>query len=598
MAKQVVHTQIDGRELKLSNLEKVLYPDCGVTKAEIIEYFLAIYPHLLDFAADRPLTLIRFPDGIDAISFYSKNTPDYTPEWIPKSTLPWDSENVYSRLVSVADVIYFANLAALELHITSGKYPTIDCPDHFVIDLDPSEGYTFSDLKLLAVEIKQFLEMRGFVTYIKTSGGKGLHIIVPIQAIHTYDEVMDYFKGLFKTFIQTHPDATLKMSKDKRKGKVLLDIFRNHKGNTTVAPYSLRAKPGAPIAMPFPWEYLDDLPSAQHFTLKNYKDYNHFFGLWKDMDKSAKALTVNPTIKPINTAAMLAGVIDKINPKANDVFYEVKWDGIRACLIKQGKTIKIQSRSGRDITAQFPEFLDHTMIAANQCAIDGEIVVNDEAGRPQFSEVISRMHGKKNILKQNAVFYAFDCLYLDHVDITRRPIEERRETLTSLLLPNKYFRFSDGFEDGFQLLEAIKLQGMEGVMVKKKGSIYQPGQRTKDWLKLKIRHDATCYIVGYTLGSGDRSPYFGSLVLALKTGDDYVYKGRVGTGFNSDSLTSVLEQLKAAGVGKKVIQIKIDEENKTTWINPRLQCEISYASLSSNETYREPVFKTIINPIV
>ena len=746
MAKKVVHTQIDDRELKLSNLAKVLYPSVGITKAEIIQYYLTISEHLLAFASSRPLTLIRYPDGIDKTKFYSKNTPDYTPDWIVKRTLPWDTDNVYSFLEGRPDVVYFANLAALELHITSSKYPDIEYPDHFVIDLDPDEDVTFEEMKAVAVTIKDYLLERRFTPYVKTSGGKGLHIVVPLIPDTDFDTVMTYFKGVFKAFTKEYPQTTLAMSKDKRKGKILLDIYRNHRGNTTVAPYSLRAKPGAPISMPIPWDALDDLESAQYYTLRNYTDYPEYLTLWDGIwdkgvslqpddlevpdslsdyqekrnfiitsepqanasksvndkwvlqlhnasnlhydlrlgidgvmkswaipkslphtdgvkrmaiqteDHPASYLTYEGTIpkgeygagkmwimdtgtiewqtqketklaftlkgtyldmsynlvrtkdrqwlisgtgvnakqKEIPRGSMLASATEKLPSKSSKVFYEVKWDGIRVCVVKYGKSIKLYSRSGRDITEMFPEFVDPDLLAVEHCILDGEIVVLDAAGRPLFSEVISRLHGKANKGKKNAVLYTFDCLAVDNIDISSLPIERRRDILTAVLDDAQYYRYSQTFADGAQLMTAITAQGMEGIMVKTLGSKYHAGQRTNDWKKLKVRQDTTAYIIGYTEGSGDRSPYFGSLVLAVYEDETWIYRGRVGTGFDTAKLKAVLAELNKVEKSPKLIKEKTDEENKTTWILPELQCEIKYASMSSNQTYREPVFKRLI----
>ena len=745
MPKKVIHTQIVGRELKLSNLEKVLYPEAGITKAEIIQYYLKVSPYLLAFASSRPLTLIRYPDGIDKTSFYSKNTPTYTPDWIVKRTLPWDAENVYSFLEGQADVAYFANLAALEMHITSGRYPEITCPDHFVIDLDPSVDVSFEEMKQVAILIKDFLLERRFVPFVKTSGGKGLHIVVPLIPDTPYLEVMDYFKKVLGVFIKAHPHTTLKMSKEKRKGKILLDIYRNHKGNTTVAPFSLRAKPGAPISMPLTWEQLDDVHTANHFTLQNLDDHLDNLTLWDRLfdrgvsiqpeelevpdslsdyqekrnfivtteppanasksvndqwvlqlhdasnlhydlrlgidgvmkswaipkslphktgvkrmaiqteDHPASYLTYEGTIpageygagkmwimdtgkinwlsqkeksyaftlegkyltrafKLVKTkdnqwlisgagedvkaveiprGAMLASATEKLTTKSN-VFYEVKWDGIRVCVVKYGNVVKLYSRSGRDITDRFPEFTDPDQLEVEHCILDGEIVVLDDKGRPQFSEVISRMHGKGNSGKKNAVLYAFDLIAVDNIDISQQPIERRRDILLAILKDKIYYRYSQTFTDGKQLMTAITAQGMEGIMVKTLGSKYHAGQRTNDWKKLKVRQDAIPHIVGYTAGSGDRSPYFGSLVLAVYQDEQWIYRGRVGTGFDSAKLKYVLGELQKVEPSKKLIKEKIDEENKTTWILPTLQCEIVYASMSSNETYREPVFKKLV----
>lgn len=749
MAKNIVHTEVGGRKIRLTNLEKIIYPIPNISKAEIIQYYLSISSNLLGFGSGRPLTLIRYPDGIDGQSFYSKNTPDYTPDWVVKRTLPWDQDNLYSFLSNTEDLAWFANLVALELHVTSSRYPDITYPDHFVLDLDPGSDVSFDELKITALNLKTFLEERRFTVYIKTSGSKGLHLVLPLVPDTAFDEVMDYFKALFGEYVRQYPETTLKISKEKRIGKILLDIYRNHRGNTTVAPFSLRARPEAPISMPFPWSYLDHVKDAMQFTLRNYTDYPQFLTLWKDMSSRAVSLRLDQdtipeslhayqekrnfgvTTEPLASSSksvndkfvlhlhdatnlhydlrlgidgvlkswaipkalphqsglkrlciqtedhpssylnyegnipegqygagdmwiMDSGVIEWIEQKHNkyefrligqyisevfslfktkndqwlislnqdnkksfeleifpmlavsadklmsraNVFYEVKWDGIRVCVVKEDDSIKLLSRSGRDITSQFPELVDPVYFEVEHCILDGEIVVLDEGGRPLFSEVISRMHGQNNLTKGNATCYVFDCLAVDRIPLTQLGIERRRDILQCILHNRNYYRYSDTFDDGEQLLQAVRAQSMEGIMMKVKGSTYQAGQRSKDWQKLKIRSDDSCFIIGYTKGSGDRSPYFGSLVLAVYEDDSWIYRGRVGTGFDTESLIYVTEQLKKLDRSVKLLKERIDEENNTIWVSPQLECSITYASMSSNKTFREPVFNCILNPIL
>lgn len=592
MPKKVVHTKIEGRELKLSNLQKVLYPNDGITKAEVIEYALTMSDRILQFAKQRPLTLIRYPDGVNGLSFYSKNTPDHTPDWITKSHLPWDKENLYSRLQTKADVIYFANLAALEVHVTNTRFPTIQFPDHFVIDIDPSESVPFEKMVEIGFEIRSFLELRGFASYVKTSGSKGIHILIPLMANTPSGEVMTFFKKLLKNFVASHPITTLDLSKEKRKGKMFLDLLRNHQGNTTVTAWSLRARPEASLSMPLEWEMLKEIDSSKFFTLSNYREYQSLYSVWDNMESDQVSIVKSKPKALKEYKPMLASPTQNL-PKGDNYIYEVKWDGIRVLIIKSGKQVLVRSRSGRDISSQFKELCRPEHYNCQDCVIDGEVVVLDDSGRPLFSEVISRLHSKQSS-RSNAICYAFDCLNIDGADMVSKNLESRREALKSIIIEGTSIRFSQSFEDGQQLFDAISLQEMEGIMLKKKGSKYTIGARSAHWLKLKVRKDATCYIIGYTEGSGDRSPYFGSLVLGIKEKETWIYMGRVGTGFDTKLLEFVKSNLDKISLSKKLISEKIEEERKTTWIEPRLKCEINYASMSSNNTYREPVFKTLI----
>ncbi len=273
MPSKPIYTEVDGQRLKLTNLHKMLYPTKALTKAEVISYALEVAPLILKYIKNRPLTLIRFPDGVDGKRFYTKNKPSWTPDWIPTTYLPWDEENEYIHINHNAHVVWLANLAALEIHTMNSSISQINLPDQFTIDLDPPEDADFSVVKTLSLELKEFLEQHGYQPFAKLSGGKGIHIICPIKIQWDYEVVVKSVKSLMRDFIKTHSYTTLFVHKNKRKDKVLLDIYRNHPGNTTIAPYSLRGKPGAPISMPLPWDAIEKMDSAQAYDLPNVLAY-------------------------------------------------------------------------------------------------------------------------------------------------------------------------------------------------------------------------------------------------------------------------------------------------------------------------------------
>jgi len=268
-----VFTEVAGQKLKLTNLEKTLYAKLNLTKAEVIAYYLAISPYILPHLEDRPLTLIRFPDGVGGKSFYTKNKPSWTPDWMPSSVLPWDEDNDYLFVNGSSHLIWLANLAALEMHTMNSKISNLNRPNQFIVDLDPPEDWDFADVKNIADKMKTHLEEHGYQPFGKLSGGKGIHITVPIVPKWSYEEVMKGIKSMMKSFISKHKDCTLFVHKNKRKGKMLLDIYRNHPGNTTVSPFSLRGKVGAPVSMPLPWSELMESESAQMFSLNKAKTY-------------------------------------------------------------------------------------------------------------------------------------------------------------------------------------------------------------------------------------------------------------------------------------------------------------------------------------
>lgn len=624
MPKKEIITEIEGRKLKLSNLDKTLFPEHGILKAELIQYYIGIAPYILPHLKDRPLTLIRYPDGVQSHRFYSKNRPNWTPEWIETIRLDPSDDNVYVMANDLPSLVWMANLASLELHpmqITS-QLPT--SPDHFIFDLDPPESADFEVVKALALRLKPFLESYGYKPFIKTSGSKGLHVYVPI--IQKYDQkfVLECIKELAKEYIRTDKVTTLKMNKEKRKGRVLLDIYRNHKSQTCVAPYSTRGKEGAPVSAPLYWEELEGTISSQAYTIQTILDKIKKSGdAWEHFRSSATLLHLDKSHKPkpaeikkkkvksdtlgikssmdtIEIKPMLATLGIKI-PSKSKYSFEIKWDGIRIVVIKNKDKVRIMSRKGNDLTQKFPAV--HEYFKAQTIAyfiVDGELVVFNSDGTPNFSKIVGRMHktGETAIhhasKKEKAVAYLFDAMYTNGWDIRNETLEKRREWLKENIKWSDQIKFSENFENGKQLLEGIRAKNMEGIMCKLIGSRYESNNRSSSWIKVKVQNEDRALIIGYTKGKGDRSNLFGALHLAKIIDKKYVYFGKVGTGFNQAKLKEIMALLKKVEEVKKPIQVIIEDEKNTVWIQPEYSCELKYASMSSNDTYREPVFVKLI----
>ena len=213
MPSKPIFTEVEGQRLKLTNLEKVLYSSKPYTKAEVINYALEVAPLMLPYVKGRPLTLIRYPDGIGGKTFYTKNKPSWTPDWMPTIYLPWDEENEYLIANEKAHLVWLANLAALEIHIMNSTINQINLPDQFMIDLDPPEEYGFEVVRDLAFELKHFLEGFDYFPFAKLSGGKGIHLVVPIHPKWDYDTMTTTVKNLMKEFIKTNPNTTLAVHK-------------------------------------------------------------------------------------------------------------------------------------------------------------------------------------------------------------------------------------------------------------------------------------------------------------------------------------------------------------------------------------------------
>lgn len=288
MGKKTI-VQAGSRRIELSNLEKVLYPRSGTIKAQVIEYYLRAAPVLLRTMRDRPLSLVRYPDGITEQAFFQKNRPDYVPDWMAHVKI---GDIDYMMATEPASLVYLANLAALEFHqmqIRPGRGPGAD---HMIFDLDPSPDVPAAAVVGIALELRERLTSLGYSPFLKTSGGKGLHILVPLVGDPTYDEVFEAAK-LVAGMISA-PEATLQIKKERREKKILIDIYRNRPGQTLVCAYSLRAREterGPCVSFPISWEDLEDLQGFDQFVLTDsLAAIESGLDAWQGMDLHAAVL--------------------------------------------------------------------------------------------------------------------------------------------------------------------------------------------------------------------------------------------------------------------------------------------------------------------
>ena len=756
--------QVGKRKVELSNLDKVLFPRDHIVKAEIIEYYLKIAPTILSHIKGRLLTLVRFPDGVDGEKFYQKNRPQWAPDWIEYTSYGGEKKD-YMIATEEASLVWLANLACLEMHQMHARKPHFDQPDYMVFDLDPPEGYNFPKLIKIAEGLRDHIESYGYHTFVKTTGGKGLHIVAPLEPKWDFHTVFEAAQSIAKPFVEVNgKETTLHIRKESRKGRVLIDIYRIRNSQSIISPYSLRGVDGAPVSMPLHWEQLKGVKDPKQFNIKvaldqilsegdawegigaysvalhtkrksgkNIKDLGpnpHYktpetlesYQKKRDFKKTAepsgkgiggngdgfvvhrhhasrlhydlrleeegtlkswavpRGLPPRPGIKRLAVATedhplkyldfegtipkgqygggdmwiYALGKYEKIkekkkgfyfnlyskelngeyrihlmkekewllervdNPQVNwvqdpiepmlaqslkeppqsgDYIFEVKWDGIRALIsLDEGKLV-IRSRSQRDITHKFPELVvPEQAFRATSALFDGEIVCLDAEGKPDFKKVIKRLMQsskggiERGSVKNPAYCYLFDCLYLDGRAIVNEPLLRRREWLNDSVKRDTPYRVSEVVTEGLELFEAAKQLGVEGIMAKDPNSRYLPGKRTSNWIKIKVRQTTECLIIGFTEGKGDRLPYFGALQIAELIDNDLKYRGKVGTGFDQKLIKQVFEQLKKGSTTTRQIKEKPLDEAQTTWLIPQLYCEIQYASLTKNGTYREPVF--------
>jgi bifunctional non-homologous end joining protein LigD len=262
-----VAVEVEGRRLTLSNLGKILYPPGpdseGLSKAEVIDYYTRIAPVLLPHVAGRPATFIRWPDGVEGKAFFEKNAPSHTPDWVRRVRLPSPGSGSgrttidYVVVDDLPTLVWAANLAALELHVPQWRVDedgdALD-PDLLVLDLDPGPPATIVECCAVALLLRDLLAAEGLAAYPKTSGSKGMQLLVPLEPTSA-ERTSDYAKLLAATLARSHPDLVVaQMAKQVRPGKVFIDWSQNSAAKTTVAAYSLRARPQPTTSTPVTWD--------------------------------------------------------------------------------------------------------------------------------------------------------------------------------------------------------------------------------------------------------------------------------------------------------------------------------------------------------
>ena len=766
MAKKKIHVELGKRKLEISNLQKVLYPDDNIVKAEIIQYYLNMAPVIVRHLKGRPLSLVRFPDGIYGEQFFQKNRPDWTPDWIDYVRLGQERKKEYVVANEGATLVWLANLACLELHQMHCISHNTSAPDYIVYDLDPPEGYDYQKLKGIAFHLKEHLERFGYHVFLKTTGGKGLHLVTPIATAYTFDQSFQTAKVLASSFLERNKEVTLSIKKDGRHGKVLIDIYRNRPSQTIIGSYSLRGKEKATVSSPISWEKLDTIESnlelniytvpgmveeegdawesirawaiALHTDKKSTirkehgpndkrksedqlqeyqskRDFNktsepdivpddgagnryvvqrhHASHLHYDLrleqegtlkswalprglppSPGVKRLAVQTEDHPLKYLSfegeipkgeygggmmwvynsgryeitkekkngfyfrlaskthsaeyrmhlmkgkewllervdeplvdflekpvkpMLADAAKK--PPIGDYLYEVKWDGIRVIITLNEGKLTIRSRNLNDVTEQFPELnVPEEAFRINNAVFDGEIVCLDEVGKADFKKVIKRLMTKNardfsSLSRRNPAYcYLFDCLYMDGKVLTNEPFDRRREWLEDSVRKETNFRISEVVRDGEALFDAAKKLGVEGIMAKDISGKYYVGKRSESWIKVKVKETRDFHILGYSKGEGERSSSFGSLQLGEKTGDEFIYRGRVGTGFDQTLLNFIADAMKSLDEVQKQFDTAAHEEKSTTWIDPVLIAEVEFSMITDNGTLRDPVFKKLV----
>ncbi len=290
--------KIGRRRLEVTNEDRVFFPDAGITKGDLIDYYRRIAGVMLPHLEDRPLTMHRFPDGIEGKDFYQKDASDHFPSWIERERVTTEEGKKVSHVVcnEAATLVYLADQACITPHLWLSRQGKLRHPDRIVFDLDPpGDGDEFETVRKAARTLREFLsdELR-LPVFLMTTGSRGLHVVVPIRPDENFDRVRSFARDVADTLAGRHPDSlTTEARKKKRRGRLYLDTARNSYAQTAVAPYAVRAIPGAPVAVPIDPEELGDRDlHPQRYTMKNvFRRLGQKDDPWKGIDRSRTGLS-------------------------------------------------------------------------------------------------------------------------------------------------------------------------------------------------------------------------------------------------------------------------------------------------------------------
>ena len=265
---------IEGIKLTFTHLDKIFWPDEGYTKGDVIDYYNKVYPHIIKYMKERPESLLRMPNGLADNGFFQKDAGLNAPEWVKHVPLYSDSVEKDINYIICNDkptLLYLANLGCIEMNPWNSRLDTLDKPDYFVMDIDPSEQNTFEQVIETANVIKELLDKAGAISFPKTSGATGIHIYVPLGARYTYEQVKNFAHTIAIMTQEQLPDFTsLERSLSKRgKSNIYIDYLQNRKGQTLACAYSLRPKPGATVSTPLEWKEVKKGLHPSDFTMNN-----------------------------------------------------------------------------------------------------------------------------------------------------------------------------------------------------------------------------------------------------------------------------------------------------------------------------------------
>ncbi len=544
---------VDGRTLALSHLDKVYYPRTGTLKGEVLRYYAAVHTALLPHLRDRPVSFLRCPDGVEAEVFVAKNPPPGTPAWVRSVEVPSNTGELRQLVLeNGAALLAVANLGCLELHVPQWHAAAPALADRLVLDLDPGEGADVLTCRAVALLLRERLAADGLAAWVKTSGSKGLHLLVPIEPTPSA-RVSGYAKALAAALEAEHPELVVHtMAKARRRGRVLVDWSQNNAKKTTAAPYTLRARPRPTVSTPVSWAELERAGGEEElaFTLAEVPDrlaaHGDLFAPLLDPGQARPLPGARPApgpppaapppspfppaTRPVRVRQVLHPPVEVMRPVAvtavppadglggGGVQYELKLDGFRCVAFARGDGPPfLQSRTGRDLAPEFPPIAAAVARLPEGLVLDAELVAWRD-GRFAFGELLHTRQARAAAPDVALGLIAFDLLALPGRDVRRLPLADRRRLLLAALAdvppPIQPVLATTDRAEALEWMEQLADTGVEGLVCKATASPYRPRGAGRSWVKYR-RSDTLDATVRALTGPADR-PH--ALVLQLDDG--------------------------------------------------------------------------------
>ncbi|MFD4180256.1 non-homologous end-joining DNA ligase [Rhodococcus sp. NPDC058514] len=611
---------VEGKRLSLTNLDKVLYPATGTTKAEVLQYFTTVGPLMVPLLAGRPVTRKRWPDGTSATPFFQKNVDASTPDWVDRRTMTHTSKTItYPIVDDLAALVYFAQSGSLEFHVPQWRFGAggepMD-PDRLVIDLDPGPGVTLEECAEVALRVRDRLADRGLGALPVTSGSKGIHLYAGVGEGWTAARCVELAKKIAVELERETPKSVIsRMARAERAGKVFVDWSQNSASKTTVSPYSLRGTAEPNVAAPRTWEELTG-PGLRQLDFREVLE--RIAGAAQPgippapepertgASRRSRGATSDEFTPMLASAATVEDFATRADPEVWAL--EPKLDGIRALVHFDHdpdsglSTVRLVSRNGLDLTAGYPELLTVPEgLHGHSGVLDGEVVVLGDDGAPSFGRLQQRMgltkpRDVRAAAEKNPVLLEiFDVLQLDGTSLRAKVYRDRRLVLDAIRLDfDATWRvLALAPADLGEALESSRTARMEGLVAKRWDSTYRGG-RSASWLKLKHFSDLEVVVGGWQPGEGRRSKGIGSLLLGVPDGSGRLrYLGKVGTGFSDAALARLAALMGDSSVDVSPFHDTVPAADARTahWVRPELVGEVRYSELTGDGRLRHPSWR-------